>query len=955
MKTYTHGVPVTFFINLFSLLAHTASEKPGGNIHFMNGNYDGHPMLYFSQGDVEDLRLKAKSTHRHIANNIWDAVHIMLSNPKEYLPPWDPKLFSARWNEIYGNNLGVLSMFCVLFPERTDAVELAMDYMARMASQPSWLVEDAAWDEVPLAHSLVSFATAYDFLYDRLNKTQQERYLEVISDASQYMYEKSYSRGWGFQYLHNHQPTNCVALLTGSLVLLNQGFLQEAYLWAKQVIIILERSMVLLKDIKDGSLNEGVAYGSYTTRSLFQYMFLVQRHFNISHFNHPWVKQHFAFYYRTVLPGFQRTVAIADSNYNWFYGPESQLVFLDTYVMRNGSGNWLAEQVRKNRIQRGPGTPAKAQRWCTLHTEFLWYDSSLTPVPPADYGLPKLHYFEDWGVVTYGGALPAGVNRPFLSFKSGKLGGRAIYNIVHEKKYSQWIRGWTNFNAGHEHPDQNSFTFAPNGMPFITEALYGPKYTFLNNALMFSPATSETCFKHWEGQITEACNSKWLKYKHGISGDCRGQVIAALEQNGVVFIRGEAVGAYNPSLKLKSSQRNLLLLEPQLLLLVDQIHLEENSPLEKVSAYFHNTDVAFEEISKDGVNGAFVQQKDGQYTMFWMDDKGKSEKGTVAFKAYPRGYPYNGTHYVNVTTTLRYPVTRTAYIFFGPSVEIQRFSIRGDLDRVDIFLTTNEKTYTVYLLTRQTAVKPLFAIVLADHEKIVFDKASAIRDVSVQETQDYVNAVEKNLQHAKLVFQQLEKQILARVLNTDNFRKTAERLLKQSDKRKTEEAIERFFSISFEQSKTKKIKKGKGDGVKVSNNLPNIFAQIEMTEKRERQKLLQQKQEETSDEINHNVREIFDFVDESYMKREQGTKKNVKHGYVKLRTTVRSTAQSLSASYTRVFLILNITTFFFLLALQLIRFQKVPSLHAQRFLYAVLLLDSFVLLCLYSSCSQAQC
>eukprot|EP00061_Rhincodon_typus_P014497 g41543.t1 len=160
--------------------------------------------------------------------------------------------------------------------------------------------------------------------------------------------------------------------------------------------------MVLLKDVKDGSLYEGVAYGSYTTRSLFQYMFLVQKHFNISHFDHPWIKQHFAFYYRTVLPGystehgmkqileagrtvalgeelllsiletgFQRTVAIADSNYNWFYGPESQLVFLDTYVMRNGSGNWLAEQIRKYRIQEGPGTPAKGQRWCTLHTEFL--------------------------------------------------------------------------------------------------------------------------------------------------------------------------------------------------------------------------------------------------------------------------------------------------------------------------------------------------------------------------------------------------------------------------------------------------------------------------------------------------------------------------------------------------------------------------------------------------------
>lgn len=85
------------------------------------------------------------------------------------------------------------------------------------------LVKDAPWDEVPLAHSLVGFATAYDFLYNYLSKTQQETFLEVIANASSYMYETSYRRGWGFQYLHNHQPTNCMALLTGSLVLMNQG------------------------------------------------------------------------------------------------------------------------------------------------------------------------------------------------------------------------------------------------------------------------------------------------------------------------------------------------------------------------------------------------------------------------------------------------------------------------------------------------------------------------------------------------------------------------------------------------------------------------------------------------------------------------------------------------------------------------------------------------------------
>ncbi|XP_033873132.3 dermatan-sulfate epimerase-like isoform X1 [Acipenser ruthenus] len=955
MRTYTRGAPTVFFIHLIcSLLALPVDENHGAGIPFQNGNYDGHPMLYFNKGEVGDLQLKAKGTHRHIASKIQEAGQTMLANPKEYLPPWEPADFSARWNEIYGNNLGVLSMFCVLYPETTGALDLAKDYMERMAAQPSWLVKDAPWDEVPLAHSLVGFSTAYDFLYNYLSKSQQERFLEVIANASRYMYDKSYSRGWGFQYLHNHQPTNCVALLTGSLVLMNQGYLQEAYLWTKQVFAIIEKSLVLLQDVTDGSLYEGVAYGTYTTRSLFQYMFLVQRHFDISHFDHPWIKQHFAFMYRTILPGFQRSVAIADSNYNWFYGPESQLVFMDNYIMRNGSGNWLAQMIRQNRVVEGPGLAGKGQRWCTLHTEFLWYNASLAPTPPPDFKRSRLHFFEDWGVVTYGSSLPAQINNTFLSFKSGKLGGRAIFDIVHHNKYKEWIKGWRNFNAGHEHPDQNSFTFAPNGVPFITEALYGPKYTFLNNALMFSPAISESCFAPWEGQVTEACNSKWLKYKHGLAGDSQGRVLAALERKGMVFIRGEGMSAYNPALKIRSVQRNLLLLHPQLLLLVDQIHLEEDSPVESASSYFHNSDMPFEETAIEGVHGAFIRHKDGLYKMFWMDDTGYSDKGVLGYSGYPHGYPYNGSNYVNVTMPLRNPITRVAYIFFGPDVDVQSFSIRGDAQRVDIYLVANDRTYTVYLLTGEVASKPLFAMVLADRQKIVFERAAGVKDAPPPEVSHYLGLVEDNLQHVKPVFQQLEKQILARVLNTDNFRKTAERLLQFSDKKKTEELIEKMFTLSQKQGKAKNARKGSLTN-RLSDSLPDIFAQIELAEKKERQKSRTKVFEENPE----GEGDARDFLDYSDLRRAKGRKV----GYVKSRrykevlmdSIVRSTEPTISASYIRLFLILNTATFFMLLTLLLTRFQKTQNLHTQRCFYAILLTDCFILLCLYSSCSQAQC
>lgn len=584
---------------------------------------------------------------------------------------------------------------------------------------------------------------------------------------------------------------------------------------------------------------------------------------------------------------------------------------------------------------------------------FCRYDPDLIPKPPSDYGAPQLHYFEDWGVVTYGSALPADSNHSFLSFKSGKLGGRAIFNIVHKNKYKEWIKGWRNFNAGHEHPDQNSFTFAPNGVPFITEALYGPKYSLLNNVLLFSSGLSGSCFSPWAGQVTEACNSKWLNYKLGLAADSQGSVEAAMKRKGMVFIRGEGRSAYDPELKIRNFQRNLLLLHPQLLLLVDHIHLEPESPARAVSAFFHNRDLPFHGVKVDDVYGAFVSHGGLKYKMFWMDDTSSSSRGVVGYWNYPRGYPYNGSNYVNVTMPLRYPHTRMAYIFFGPDMDVQSFSLRGDNQRVDVYLTTKEHTYTIYLLTGEGITKPLFAMVLMDQKKIVFERSAAEPDTSPQEVEEYVNVVEDNLQHVKPVFQQMERHILGRVLNSASFRKTAERLLHFSDKRKTEEVIERMFAMSKKQSKSKGDKK-MSFGEKLSENMPDIFAQVEVTEKKERQRTSKRVYEYSPEEGDADSRAFMDYAD---------GRRNRKGGFVKGRrfkevheaATAGSEGLSSTASYIRLFLLLNTATFFLLLAVLLTRFQRGRSLHTQRCFYTILLIDCFILLYLYSSCSHTQC
>ena len=222
--------------------------------------------------------------------------------------------------------------------------------MERLSNLPNWRVADSFRDDVPVAHSLTGMATAYDFLYSRLNDTQRTRFLQNITTVTEELYERSFKLWWGSSYLQNHVATNYMAIFNGALIVARHK-LFEGEKWLSRAHLMLSRNLELFNFVVDGSINEGVYYGTYTTRSLTQYVFLALRHLLVDFTHSPWLKEHASLLYHTVLPGFRETVGYGDSNRNWFYGPESQLVFLDNHVLRSGLGNWLARQIRQHKVQ----------------------------------------------------------------------------------------------------------------------------------------------------------------------------------------------------------------------------------------------------------------------------------------------------------------------------------------------------------------------------------------------------------------------------------------------------------------------------------------------------------------------------------------------------------------------------------------------------------------------------
>ncbi|XP_076810698.1 dermatan-sulfate epimerase-like protein [Clavelina lepadiformis] len=635
----------------------------------LSSSESNHPMLFFSEEDLPKMREKAESSHRRITALIKIAGQRLKTKSKDYLPPESFETFGSKWNERYGNSLCTFAFYCTLYPGDEEAFNLIKTYMDRMASYPDWYVTSSRGnDEVPIGHSLTGFATAYDFLHGRFEDERKKVYLEKIVEVTSNMYRlmRSKWKAWAREHTHNHAPTNIVAVLQGALVA-KKHEVEKANVWKEKAVELLEIGLRTLQLIPDGSSDEGVAYASYAARGWMQYIFLAKRHLGVTHENHPWLRNHFWLYYSTVLPGYYGSVGIADSNANWFHGPCSQLVFLDAFVMKNGYGNWLADRIRESRMEKKLFLPDWTHEYSTVHLEFIFYDERIQARPPPKH-FEKLHFFHDWGVVTYGGGQALKDGNSFLSFKSGAVNGEAIADSVEQRLFSDIIRPWASINSGHEHPDQNSFTFAPNGRRFITEALYGPKFTHLNNVLTFSPSKSAQCHEPWEGQIGEC--SKWLNYEHVPVP--RGKVVTATNCGDMVHIAGEAVDAYSSELALESVQRSMVLLNPEVLIVVDSVYLSTRSHLRKASAFFHNIDSAFRQTQFQQLNGAEILHEDGSYRFVWQLCGGDSPKPTLHEEAIATEGPPRTTHYVNVTFPLKPgKLTRMAYVFFGPNSKVE--------------------------------------------------------------------------------------------------------------------------------------------------------------------------------------------------------------------------------------------------------------------------------------------
>jgi hypothetical protein len=403
--------------------------------------------------------------------------------------------------------------------------------------------------------------------------------------------------------------------------------------------------------------------------------------------------------YYTIIPGMSRTVGIADSSDVWFYGPESQLYFLDSFILQDGKANWLADEIKKAKISNNQKRYRKGL-YTTIHTEFIFYDASIGSKPPTNYTDSEFHHFTDWGVATYRSGSIVDPMASYLSFKSSRIHGKAIYNLANSVN-DKTLSGWRAFNPGHEHPDQNSFTFWARGEPFISDGLYmRAKLPYLDNVLMFrqpSPHNDTPCVYPWTGQLGSC--GKWLGWQGEEESKSHGEILMAGKKNGFMFIAGDSVAAYTASLGLEHVYRSLLLLGDGLLVVVDHVVVKDNSRLTHLSAYFNNVMHRFLEAKHKATKlSGLVLSGNKQYEGFWASSEGQSPSMTEQSHKYARGDMPDSISNANVTFKLEGKYTSVVYVFASPDTDVQQINFGALDNNLSISLKTNDKHFAIKLI-----------------------------------------------------------------------------------------------------------------------------------------------------------------------------------------------------------------------------------------------------------------
>jgi len=548
-----------------------------------------HPRMFLTPGRLAALKQAIKTTHKPL----WDEVlaktdKLVDRDAPDYMGEDEFSNIEQLYMRGNGESMTFLALAWAVTGEKK-YLDAAERWALKVCSYPTWGLYEFANVDLSTGHQLLGLSLVYDWCFDGLSPETKAVIRRTLVEKASFLFDvaakgiivkdaEAYKQHpwpeWDEAYLQNHSWINSCGLAAAGFAVFDETD-AEATRWMAFTLDRYRRTMNVLGP--DGASHEGPGYWSYGVEWMLKFMYMARDLLGVDMFDHPWWRNTASYRLYMGLPMnswtySNTTVDVGDSRrYDW-YGPDYMLRLLASEY-RDGHAQWLADATDKANVAHPVAS------WLNM----LWYDPSVSPIPPSN--LPTLKRFDDMDIASMRSDWSG--DEAFIFYKSGPyIGHTAIRTFTYCPS-----------SAHHVHPDTGNFMLFGNGEWLIVDDGYRAKYTGYHNTLLIDGGE----------QLGGGYPIFNGAQPHGLQA--RPRIVTTQSGPRLDHCAGDATEAYPPDSGLRKFVRHLLFVKPDILIVVDDI----------AAAGEHNFELRFHPERQESVRDGAAYVMRGEKAVLRLD------------------------------------------------------------------------------------------------------------------------------------------------------------------------------------------------------------------------------------------------------------------------------------------------------------------------------------------------
>ncbi|HUG53337.1 MAG TPA: DUF4962 domain-containing protein [Vicinamibacteria bacterium] len=549
-----------------------------------------HPRVFVTAAGLEELRRRARTTHREQWQKVLGALPALAGDPP---PPPGPQARRSQ-NNVAHAITGVSLAWAV--ERRQDLLAAAKKWtLAAVDYEPWGYTYSKPNVDLAAGHLLYAIGWAYDLLWHELTEEERGRIRASLERHADLVYQhftpSEKRRRFEFTQNHNFIPT--AGLGVAALALMGES--PRAERWAAAAYAHHHRANQLLSP--DGYYYEGIEYWIFSAPWLVHFADAWEHATGESLWELGPYRNWKLYIAHVLLPNGQDAFDFGDA----WEGPLTRERRGEEIGRLYPGGPLQSNANLLYRVAarlRDPETQAVADRCRALghtsleeHWSLLWRDASLEAAPMDR--LPTWHRFPDSGVVFH--RTSWGADALAFAFKAGPPEGhRAARLLAHVPEWRQ--------STGHAHPDAGSFIVWTDGRLVVGDTGYAgrPQARHHNTVVVGG-----------FGQGLEKEHDTWEGMDRAALGGIRIEE-ASLSPSSVRIV-AEIAAAYPPPAALSGFRREFTFDAPGRFRVRDRIGTAEDRRLE----WFLHADRPFQVEGRSFRDASSATVLQGRVTLPW--------------------------------------------------------------------------------------------------------------------------------------------------------------------------------------------------------------------------------------------------------------------------------------------------------------------------------------------------